>query len=172
MHVFSEISPTFEFFSFGHRPKFCVKFKNLHCQRLSTLFSLPISNSNSIAAPWLPWGRRTYTNAHACTHTHTHAHGYICMVHLYAHLPGICKCLILSLFAYPSNSSLPLSLSLCVSLHTNCTSHLSLRLRLWIPLYAHLAQHRPKCHKHTHGHTVGQPQSAPPLAYWLLRARA
>lgn len=75
-------------------------------------FSLPISNSNSIAAPWLPWGRRTYTNAHACTHTHTHAHGYICMVHLYAHLPGICKCLILSLFAYPSNSSLPLSVSL------------------------------------------------------------
>lgn len=170
MHVFSEISPTFECFSFGHRPKFCVKFKNLQCQRLSTLFSLPISNSNSMAAPWLPWGRRTYTNAHACTHTHTHAHGYICMVHLYAHLPGICKCLILSLFAYPSNSSLPLSLS--VSLHTNCTSHLSLQLRLWIPLYAHLAQHRPKCHKHTHGHTVGQPQSAPPLAYWLLRARA
>lgn len=46
------------------------------------------------------------------------------MVHLYAHWPGICKYLILSLFAYPSNSSLPLSLS--VSLHTNCTSHLSL----------------------------------------------
>lgn len=67
------------------------------------------------------------------------------MVHLYAHLPGICKCLILSLFAYPSNSSFFLS----ISLHTNCTSHLSLQLRLWIPLYAHLAQHRPKCHTHT-----------------------
>lgn len=67
------------------------------------------------------------------------------MVHLYAHLPGICKCLILSLFAYPSNSSLFLS----ISLHTNCTSHLALQLRLWIPLYAHLAQHRPKCHTHT-----------------------
>lgn len=171
MHVFSEISPTFEFFSFGHRPKFCVKFKNLQCQRLSTLFFAANLQSNSMAAPWLPWGRRTYTNAHACTHTHTHAHGYICMVHLYAHLPGICKCLILSLFAYPSNSSLPLSLSL---FHCTLIARLiSLSdFALWIPLYAHLAQHRPKCHKHTHGHTVGQPQSAPPLAYWLLRARA
>lgn len=51
------------------------------------------------------------SNVHKCTRVYPHT--YTCTwVHLYAHLPGICKCLILSLFAYPSNSSLPLTVSL------------------------------------------------------------
>lgn len=171
MHVFSEISPTFEFFSFGHRPKFCVKFKNLHCQRLSTLFFAANLQFKFDSCAMVAMGA---SNVHKCTRVYPYT--YTCTwVHLYGTFvrpfAGDMQMLDFVIIRLSIKFLSP-SLCLSVSLHTNCTSHLSLQLLLWIPLYAHLTQHRPKCHKHTHGHTVGQPQSAPPLAYWLLRARA
>lgn len=165
MHVFSEISPTFEF-SFAIGPNSLWSSKTFNASACQHFFSLPISNSNSIAA-MVAMGA---SNVHKCTRVYPQT--YTCMGKFVWYIcTPICRGYANAWFChYSSIHQIPHSFSLfhctliarLISLSNFACGYLCMRI---LPSTALSVTH-------THGHTVGQPQSAPPLAYWLLRARA